>query len=188
MYNRPGLPRSLAGRAHACALACAIVLSLAVSPAVHAQQSDSVEVHGAVKNSLRLAPDDLRAFPAAQIGEFTQTRRTESGESSSTVRGVKLTAVLDRAGLAGQDNNDWKSAVVVATATDGYRVVFSWPELFNSPLGANVLVLFERDGQALASQEGRIALISGGDQRLGPRHVRWLRTVEVRLFSKHAKD
>lgn len=188
MRNRPGQPRNWAKRPHAWAWAWAIVGSLSVSPAVQAQQSDSVEVRGAVKIALRLTPDDLRASPAEQIGEFTQTRRTGSGESSSTVRGVKLTAVLDRAGLAKQDNNDWKSAVVVATATDGYRVVFSWPELFNSPLGANVLVLFERDGQPLAAQEGRIALMSGGDQRLGPRHVRWLRTVEVRLLSAQPGD
>ena len=89
--------------------------------------------------------------------------------------------------MAGQDGNDWRSTVAVA-ATDGYRVVFSWPELFNSPLGAQVLVLFERDGQALPAQEGRIALISRGDARIGPRHVRCLRSIDVRVLPAAKSD
>jgi hypothetical protein len=44
-----------------------------------------------------------------------------------------------------------------------------------------VLVLYERDGNPLAKNEGPIALISAKDLRTGPRHVRWLKEVEVRL-------
>lgn len=149
----------------------------------HAQPSSAVEVRGAVKTALRLTPEDLRAFPAEQIGSFTQSRRTDAGESSSTVRGVRLSALLDRAALAAADGNDWKAAVVLAGASDGYRVSFSWNELVNSPLGANVLVLFERDGKPLSPQEGLIALVSAGDTRTGPRHVRWLRTLDVRILA-----
>lgn len=153
-----------------------------LSSAALAQRSDAVELRGAVKTPLRLTADELRNFPAEQIGSFTQARRTDGAESSSTVRGVRLTALLDRAALAAPDRNDWKATVVIATASDGYRVAFSWPELFNSPLGANVLVLFERDGEPLGDNEGAVALVSAGDQRTGPRHVRWLRVLDVRIL------
>jgi hypothetical protein len=72
--------------------------------------------------------------------------------------------------------------VIVATATDGYKAVFSWSEITNTPVGEGVLVLLERDGRALDDREGRIALISTADQRLGPRHVRNLARIEVRAL------
>jgi DMSO/TMAO reductase YedYZ molybdopterin-dependent catalytic subunit len=96
------------------------------------------------------------------------------------LRGVRLRAVLERAQVKTVDHNTVKKLAVIASASDGYKVVFSWSELFNSELGDSVLVLFERDGKPLAPAEGPLALISGKDIRTGPRHVKWLQTVEVR--------
>lgn len=146
--------------------------------------SEQLAVSGAVKNSLTLKVEDLRAFPADQIINVTVTRRVGGKEQSSLVRGVKLTAVLERAALASVSQNDWKHTVVLATATDGYQVVFSWPELFNSDIGAGALVVFERDGQPLAEREGRIALASTRDLRTGPRSVRWLARLDVRVLKE----
>ncbi|MFI4929324.1 MAG: hypothetical protein ACHP83_03750, partial [Burkholderiales bacterium] len=53
---------------------------------------------------------------------------------------------LHQAGLAERDRFDWRKAVVVAIARDGYRAVFSWPELANTAAGAQVMVVYERDG------------------------------------------
>ena len=72
--------------------------------------------------------------------------------------------------------------MVLASATDGYKVSFSWPELINTEGGAGVLVVFERDGQALGADEGRIALIAAHDLKSGPRHVKWLSHVELKQF------
>jgi DMSO/TMAO reductase YedYZ molybdopterin-dependent catalytic subunit len=68
----------------------------------------------------------------------------------------------------------------VATATDGFQAVFSWGELFNTPVGRGVLVAFERDGAPLRDGEGGIALVSLADERPGTRHVKWLERIEVR--------
>ena len=50
---------------------------------------------------------------------------------------------------------------------------------FNSPIGEGVLVFFEKDGAALNDFEGRIAMVSSKDTRTGPRHVRWLKQIDV---------
>jgi len=145
-------------------------------------QSEQITVSGAVKTALTLKVDDLKAFPADQIISVTVTRRVGDKEIASTVRGVKLTAVLERAGLASSDQNDWKHTTVLATATDGYQVVFSWPELFNTEVGGGALLVFERDGQPLAAREGQIALASARDQRTGPRSVKWLSRLNVKVL------
>jgi len=62
--------------------------------------------------------------------------------------------------------------------------VFSWAELYLSPIGDGVLVVYERDGAPLDDNEGRIALVSLKDTRPGPRHVKWLQSVELRVLSE----
>jgi len=161
---------------------CLLLLACCVLTARSSPVSERLVVAGEVKAGLTLTVDDLRAFPAEQIGTVTLTRKIDGKEHSSTVRGVRLTALLERAGVGGAERNDWKRLVVLASATDGYRVAFSWPELTNTDVGTGVLVIFERDGHALDEGEGRIALISARDLRAGPRHVKWLERIELRLL------
>ena len=87
--------------------------------------------------------------------------------------------MLNAARLTERDRLDLRKTIVVATASDGYKAVFSWAELFNTAIGDGVLIVYERDGKPLGDDEGRIALVSLKDTRPGPRHVKWLATVDV---------
>lgn len=147
-----------------------------------AQVSAHLEVTGVVRQSVSLDASALAAFPPADIGQFVQTR---SGQATppSTVRGVRLAALVERAGLVTPGRDDWKSLAVIATATDGYRAVFSWAEITNTAVGDGVLVVFERDGQPLDDREGAMALMSTNDRRIGPRYVRNLAHIEVRSLN-----
>jgi len=62
--------------------------------------------------------------------------------------------------------------------------VFSWAELYLSPIGEGVLIVYQRDGAALTEDEGPLALVSFKDTRPGPRHVKWLRSLEVRVIAE----
>lgn len=61
-------------------------------------------------------------------------------------------------------------------------MLFGWDELYNSGIGEKVLVLYEKNGQALDAHLGAICLISANDARLGPRHLRGLSQVAVRML------
>ncbi len=138
-------------------------------------------IEGAVENRLDLGIEDLSRFPPQQIGELPLVCQTGANLGKlEQLKGVLLRDILEKAVIKAPEHNDVKKMVVVASASDGYKVVFSWTELFNSPLGDGVIVFFEKDGQPLADDEGRIALISGKDIRTGPRHVKWLQSIEVR--------
>ena len=75
-----------------------------------------------------------------------------------------------------------RKAVVIAIARDGYRAVFSWPELANTTAGAQVMVAYARDSAPLEAAEGPFAIHAPGDTRIGPRHVKWLQRIEVRIL------
>ncbi len=143
--------------------------------------TSSVTISGAVANPLKLSVAELKKFPSETVGEMPVVCQT--GATTSTVeslKGVRLRDVLENAGIVAPQHNDVKKMVIIASATDGYKVVFTWSELFNSPLGEGVLVFFEKNGQPLGEEEGSIALISAKDIRTGPRHVKWLSGIEVR--------
>jgi hypothetical protein len=89
--------------------------------------------------------------------------------------GVPLKAVLEQAGLCAWPRAERKQTLILCHGADGYRVIFSWYELFNTAVGEQVLLIVERDGQD--AQE--IALISAADTFRGPRNLHGLARIEV---------
>lgn len=139
--------------------------------------SDRVTVSGAVANRIELTVDDLRRLP---LREVPATLRSGARPS---FKGVLLRDVLKQAGLEGISPIDAKKSVIVATAGDAWRVVFSWTEVFDAPVGEGVLVFLEKDGKPLGDEEGRIALVSAGDAHAESRYLKWLQKIEVRRIS-----
>jgi DMSO/TMAO reductase YedYZ molybdopterin-dependent catalytic subunit len=117
------------------------------------------------------APFDLRCFTTnryiRRVGRY---------------RGVSLTALIDEAGLRNDSPGDFKRMVFVAAARDGYAVTFSWHELFNTPVGANVLIAYECDGEPLSAADGAPILFSGADIMAAPRHMKRLARIDVQLL------
>lgn len=101
--------------------------------------------------------------------------------SAREYKGVRLTALLDIARLRLPHARDFTRAYVLAHGADGYTVMFSWHELYNTPVGVGALVVYERDGKPLTDDEGGIGLISTVDLRVALRQVRALTRLTVHL-------
>jgi DMSO/TMAO reductase YedYZ molybdopterin-dependent catalytic subunit len=170
---------SLISRYVLLAALCGAPLAQAHEPQMPPAVASQLAVSGAVQQPLTLNVEELRQFEPSQIVEVRLPGR-DAGAAASVLKGVRLRAVLERAKLKTADHNTVKKLAIIAAASDGYKVVFSWNELFNAELGDSVIVVFERDGKPLAAAEGPLALISGKDTRTGPRHVKWLQSLEVR--------
>ena len=137
-------------------------------------------VAGKVAENLALTVADLKRYPAYQV-EYVPGSAVEQ-KAVGPVRhyvGCLMRDVLTAAKPVESKPRELRTSYVVATASDGYEVVFSWAELFVSPVGDNVFVVYERDGAHLPDDEGRIALIAVTDTR-PVRHVKWLRSLILR--------
>lgn len=99
----------------------------------------------------------------------------------ATCRGVLLEQVLGKVEVLKEEHNDTKKMFIVASAGDGYKVVFSWQEIFNTPIGGGVLILIEKDGKPLCGPNGGPDLISLEDYYTGSRYVRGLEKIEVTM-------
>lgn len=140
-----------------------------------------LQVVGEVHQVLSLSRQDLLALPRKDYAE-NRTVAQAGKEATLTIhyQGLPLRQLLDQAGLK-PDRRAIRRAVVLLTAQDGYQASFSWGELYNSALGDGVIVVMREGADELLERDGLPALRSLQDTRSGPRHVRWLRTIEVVL-------
>lgn len=98
-------------------------------------------------------------------------------------KGVLLENVIRKADVIKDGHNDTKKMYIVASAPDGYKVVFSWQEIFNSPMGEGVMILIEKNGESLCDKNSGLELISAKDYFTGSRIVMGLDTIEVKMVS-----
>lgn len=166
-----------------------LLLALLLAPCVHAGSgahdhagtpSHTLTVTGAVLASVSLDLASIQRLAPKDTGPMDVV--CASGEVKGKVdnyRGVLLTDILNTVGIRLEDHKDDRRMVIVARATDGYTVTFSWSELYNTEVGKQVIVAWEKDGKPLDDGEGQLLLVSGKDIKTGPRRVRWLDRIEV---------
>lgn len=136
-----------------------------------------IEVKGDVEFPLRLSVDSLKKMKVVTIDNFKVV--CQSGEvkkDDKVCKGVLLKDILEKAKIK-QDGHKDRNFYIVARASDDYKATFSWAEIFNNPTGENTYVLFEENGKPVKS--GEMILICKNDIKTGPRHVYWLKSIEV---------
>jgi len=168
---------------------CVLFGSLVWAIAQAACLPSGVALDPRVLLTVQLPAQPPRAFSLAELtalpgDTFSFGRSVEQAgrKEEQTIRytGVRLRNVLARAGLDEARNRAARGWVVELIATDNYRAVFSWGELFNHAASDSVVVVYAQNGQPLDAVAGPLALRALTDQRPGPRHVRNLCAVRVR--------
>lgn len=133
----------------------------------------TLQVTGSVASPLSLTARDLKAMPRTSV-TLKQDGRDVKYE------GVLVGAILARAGATlGRDMTGAAVAsYVVASASDGYRAVFSLAELDPEFTGSDIIVADTVDGKPLFDYQGPFRIVAPRDTR-GARGVRMLQKLEV---------
>ena len=133
----------------------------------------SIEVTGAVKQSLTLSAEDLGKMPRATV-------KTMNNGMETVYEGVWLHEVLKRAGVPQGSELRGKAlaSYVLAEAQDGYQVVFSLAELDPAFIDNEILLADTANGKPLFGAQGRFRLVVPKDKP-GARSVRMLTKLEV---------
>ncbi|WP_066741113.1 hypothetical protein [Cupriavidus sp. D384] len=150
----------------------------------HTHYSDCIEIRGDLPGVRRFDRDALLALPRTSAGPatiecFTGRHIRDVHEQ----RGVLLTDLLDLAGMKGLPRAQCKQLVIAVHAADGYVCLFTWHELYNSPIGRGAMLVVEQDGEVLPAPGGGVQLTSLEDLRLGPRSAVAVKAIEVRRWA-----
>lgn len=133
----------------------------------------ALTIGGDVATPVALTQADLKAMPRAKV-EMQEEGRTIVYE------GVLVGELLKRAGapLGTALRGDAVATYVIATASDGYRAVFSLAELDPAFTGSTIIVADSVDGKPLFAYQGPLRIVAPKDLR-GARSVRMLQRLDV---------
>ncbi len=141
-----------------------------------------IQINGRVRKPLLVSMEELCKMESEVLEDlFVVCGSGDPKGSIGSCRGVLLEDLIRKADVIKEEHDDTKKMFLVASASDGYKVVFSWQEIFNSPVGGGVLILFEKDGKPLDRERKRVDLISAQDMFMGSRYVKGLTNIEVAM-------
>lgn len=150
-----------------------LVLSGRLSAQHSVPATAEFKVAGAVKKEMRFQISDLNGFRQDTLGDVVI--RNHKGEQKAVAKqltGILLKTVLDSAGILVDKPKEYSELVITLIASDGYRNVYSWNELFNTEIGDHVYIVTAMDGMTLDQRPDRILVLSLADRNLGSRHLK----------------
>ncbi len=162
----------------------ALVFSLLIVSITQAQKNNLATekfiIDGDVKNSVTFSLSDAGSFARHSIDSLViYNHLQERKRVIRNIRGVLLKDVILKAGLNEENPKLFSEFYFVCIASDNYKVVFSWNEVFNTDIGNKILVITEEDGQKAETLNDHIAILSPLDKATGRRYVQNLKQIKV---------
>jgi hypothetical protein len=156
-----------------------VILALFCTAALFAQTEAKLVISGDIPAPVSLSAADLAGMPRESI-ELTDPETAEHDGGKFKYEGVSLQDVLKKAGIpfGSGIRGKYLAAYILASAKDGYQVVFSLGELDPTFGNEKVLIVDKRDGKPLFGYQGPLRLVVAGD-KAGARDVRMLEKIEV---------
>jgi hypothetical protein len=137
--------------------------------------SDEFVISGLVVQELKFNLVDLEKIPAKKIDDIVITNHLgESRGTAKNLKGFPLKTLLDKIEFKAESPKVLSEFYLTFTATDNYKVVYSWNEIFNSATGDNIYLITEKDGKKLTEMADRILVITPSDQKTGRRNIKGL--------------
>ncbi len=145
-----------------------------------AQESKQFTIEGKVKRTLTVNLADLKQYKTVSFDSITVFNHLMQHKGSiKNVKGVLLKDILAKVEIDTDSPKKLSEFYLVFTATDNYKVVYSWNEIFNSPTGNQLLVLTSYDTHAAKAEKGIIAIITPSDFATGRRFVKGLSKINI---------
>ncbi len=157
-----------------------IPIFLIFSLCAKAQESKQFTVEGKVKKSLNISLADLKGYKTVAIDSMVIYNHLMVRKSSiNNVKGVPLKELLSKLEIDAESPTVLSEYYLVCKASDGYKVVCSWNEVFNSKTSNNFLILTSFEPNPAKAEKGNIAMIAPGDVASGRRFVKGLTKITI---------
>jgi hypothetical protein len=142
--------------------------------------SDTITIKGAVKNEIKISTSDLKLLPDTTLGSIDIVdHKGEFRKRFESVKGISLKKLLERAEFTTGRIKDLFAVYFVFKAADGYTIVYSWNELFNSEAGKNIFIVTQHDGVNIDAMPDRPMLLIMQDSKSGRPGIKELCSIQV---------
>ncbi|WP_231625586.1 molybdopterin-binding protein [Pedobacter sp. R20-19] len=145
-----------------------------------AQESKQFTIEGDVKQKLTINLASLSTYKKVSIDSITILNHLLQRKSSiKNIKGVPLKEILSQVEINESSPKKLSEYYLVCSATDNYKVVFSWNEVFNTKSENNILILTDFVADPAKAEKGNIAMITTTDVATGRRFVKGLNKINI---------
>jgi hypothetical protein len=142
--------------------------------------TDGFSVTGEVKKELNFTMSDVEKLQPKTISDVTITNHLgEARGTANNLSGILLRDLLNDIEFNTDNPKLLSEFYLTFVASDNYKVVYSWNEIFNSPTGENLFLITSKDGKQLAEMDERILVITPTDYKTGRRNIKGLQKIIV---------
>ena len=142
------------------------------------ETTNEFTVTGLVDKPITISYPDIEKQKIIDIGDFKITNHL--GEFKKEYKGVLLLDLLKDISITAASPKLLSEYYLVFKASDGYSVVVSWNELFNTEIGNTFYIVTEANNQSQKDAPEKILLIATKDFKTGRRHIKGLQNIDVK--------
>ena len=103
-------------------------------------------ISGKIKNPSVITMDSLDHYTVSPVGDINVTDHTGAFKhKDEQLKGVLLKDILSHSMLDAASPKLYSSFYYTCVGSDGYKVVYSWNELFNTEVGNHVYIIMEKN-------------------------------------------
>jgi hypothetical protein len=137
-------------------------------------------ISGKVKNPSVITMDSLEHYTAVAIGDVKVTNHLgEFKHKDEQLKGVLLKDILNHTVFNTPSPKLLSAFYFTCVGSDGYKVVYSWNELYNTEVGDHVYIIMEKNGVKAAQLPENIQMTSMMDMKTGRRYLHNLDKIVV---------
>lgn len=142
--------------------------------------TDRFSISGLVFREVTFTTDSLMTFSKKPVGDVNITNHLgEKKSEAKNLTGILIKDILSRVQFKAETPKVLSEFYITLVASDGYKIVFSWNEIFNSQTGDNAFVVTSKDGKSISEMKESILVISSTDFKTGRRFLKGLQSIIV---------
>ena len=146
----------------------------------NAQVSKSISVTGDVIKPITINFNDLKSYQQHSVESLPiYNHKMDYKSTLKQIKGVLLKDVLSKVDCKTDSPRLLSEFYFVFIADDGYKVVFSWNEIFNSSNGDQALIVTELNGSDASELKENMMLVTPTDKATGRRYVKNLSKIVI---------
>lgn len=144
------------------------------------RQTLQFSISGEVEKASLITPDSLKQYQIIEIGDKNVTDHTGAFKhKDDQLKGVLLKDVLSHTKFKTTSPKQLSRFYLVCEGIDGYKVVYSWNEIYNTAIGDQVYIITEKNGLAIDKMPESIQMTSSSDFKTGRRYLHNLNKITI---------
>jgi hypothetical protein len=156
---------------------------LLISQTIYAQNSidssNEFRIAGKVKAEKTITLQSLQRYKTVELKDVNTSCSPKKQEKALSVKAVLLKDILDSVAFQYEKPRMLNQYYFLFAASDGYKMVFSFNEIYNTETGNNLYIVTEMNGVKAENMDSKILVLATKDIKSGTRNMKWLSKITV---------